>query len=167
MSKKNTQKESVSTPAKVYNFCSKKKLILGVVIAVLLVFIGAAIIRGIHLAIEFKGGTLAEYAYNGSVNENDIASLATEYLGTPVKTQLGETFTGEKQTTFTLSFSMDKPFSAEMQDKINEDRTLNKALINQGNISWDKKATRHQIYIKSKQTNSVEPNFIERLKMGK
>lgn len=60
-----------------------------------------------------------------------------------------------------------KPFSAEMQDKINEDRTLNKALINQGNISWDKKATRHQIYIKSKQTNSVEPNFIERLKMGK
>ena len=54
-----------------------------------------------------------------------------------------------------------------MQDKINEDRSMNKALINQGNIPWDKKATRHQVYIKSKQTNSVEPNFIERLKIGK
>ncbi|MBR6298275.1 MAG: flagellar biosynthetic protein FliQ [Candidatus Gastranaerophilales bacterium] len=60
-----------------------------------------------------------------------------------------------------------KPFSAEMQDRINEDRSLNKALINQGNIPWDKKATRHQIYINSKQTNSVEPNFIERLKIGR
>ena len=39
MSKKKTQKETVTTPAKVYNFCSKKKLILGVVIAVVLVFI--------------------------------------------------------------------------------------------------------------------------------
>lgn len=60
-----------------------------------------------------------------------------------------------------------KPFSAEMQDRINEDRSLNKALINQGNIPWDKKATKNQIYINSKQTNSVEPNFIERLKIGK
>ena len=60
-----------------------------------------------------------------------------------------------------------KPFSIEMQDKINENRSLNKALINQGNIPWDKKATKHQIYIKSKQTNSVEPNFIEKMKIGR
>ena len=60
-----------------------------------------------------------------------------------------------------------KPFSVEMQDKINQDSSLNKALINKGNIPWDKKATRHQIYINSKQTNSVEPNFIERLKIGR
>ena len=32
MSKKNTEKEVIDTPKKVYNFCSKKKLILGVVI---------------------------------------------------------------------------------------------------------------------------------------
>ena len=63
MSKNNTQTEKVSTPAKVYNFCSKKKLILGVIIAVLVVFIAGAIIRGIHLAIEFKGGTLITYTY--------------------------------------------------------------------------------------------------------
>jgi len=59
MSKKNTQKENVTLPKKVYNFCSKKKLILGVVIAVLVVFIAGAVIRGIHLAIEFKAVPLS------------------------------------------------------------------------------------------------------------
>ena len=58
-----------------------------------------------------------------------------------------------------------RPFSAEMQDKIKNDSSLNKALLNNGNISWDKKATKRQIYINSKQTPTVEPNFIERIKI--
>ena len=39
-----------------------------------------------------------------------------------------------------------------MQDKINKDSSLNKALLNKGAIPWDKKATKRQIYINSKQT---------------
>lgn len=73
-----------------------------------------------------------------------------------------------KNDTFVLPenyYKYTHPFSAEMQDKINNDSSLNKALINQGNIPWDKKATKHSIYVKSKQTPSTEPNFIERLKI--
>ena len=73
-----------------------------------------------------------------------------------------------KEDSFVLPenyFKYTRPFSAEMQDKINSDNSLNKALINKGNIPWDKKATRHNIYVHSKQTPSVEPNFIERLKI--
>ena len=58
-----------------------------------------------------------------------------------------------------------RPFSAEMQDKINKDSSLNKALLNKGAIPWDKKATKRQIYINSKQTPVQEPNFIERIKI--
>ena len=58
-----------------------------------------------------------------------------------------------------------RPFNAEMQDKINKDGSLNKALLNKGAIPWDKKATKRQIYIDSKQTPMVEPNFIERIKI--
>lgn len=58
-----------------------------------------------------------------------------------------------------------KPFSAEMQDKINQNGSLNKALLNKGAIPWDKKATKRQIYINSKQTPVNEPNFIERMKI--
>lgn len=60
-----------------------------------------------------------------------------------------------------------RPFSKEMSDKINNDNSLNKALLNGGNIPWDKKAVNRQIYIPSKQSQSVEPNFIERLKINK
>ena len=58
-----------------------------------------------------------------------------------------------------------KPFSAEMQDRINKDKSLNKALLNNGNIPWDKKATKRQVYVNSKQTPVQEPNFIERMKI--
>ena len=61
-----------------------------------------------------------------------------------------------------------RPFSAEMQDKINKNSSLNKALINQGKINWDATAaTKSPIYVKAKQVNAVEPNFIERLKINK
>jgi len=58
-----------------------------------------------------------------------------------------------------------RPFSAEMQDKIDSNRQFNKALLNNGQIPWDKKATKRSIYINSKQTPAVEPNFIERMKI--
>ena len=73
-----------------------------------------------------------------------------------------------KQDSYVLPndyYKYTKPFSAEMRDKINQDSSLNKALLNNGNIPWDKKATKRQIYINSKQTPVQEPNFIERIKI--
>lgn len=71
-----------------------------------------------------------------------------------------------KNDTYAISsdyYKYTKPFNAEMKDGV---KNLNGNFNNKGNIPWDKKATKHQIYIKSNQTNSVEPNFIERLKIG-
>jgi preprotein translocase subunit SecF len=117
MSKNTTQKESVSTPAKVYNFCSKKKLILGVVIAVLLVFIGAAIIRGIHLAIEFKGGTLITYTYQGDINTNEVADAVKDIVGSTVTVRTSESLdSGGKQ--ITISFTSDEGLTADRQTEL-------------------------------------------------
>ena len=117
MSKKNTQKETVTTPAKVYNFCSKKKLILGVVIAVVLVFIAGAIIRGIHLAIEFKGGTLITYTYQGDINTNDVASNVKDIVGSSVIVRTGESLdSGGKQVT--ISFTSDQGLTADRQTEL-------------------------------------------------
>ena len=58
-----------------------------------------------------------------------------------------------------------RPFSAEMQDKISKDATMNKALLNNGAIPWDKKATKREIYVPAKQNAINEPNFIERMKI--
>lgn len=72
-----------------------------------------------------------------------------------------------KEDTFVLPsdyFNYTRPFSAEVRDTINADKSRNKALLN-ANIPWDKKATKHSIYVNSKQTPNVEANFIERMKI--
>ncbi len=116
MSKKDTQKEVVLTPKKVYNFCSKKKLILGVVIGVLVVFIAGAIIRGIHLAIEFKGGTLITYTYQGEINTNDVAAVK-DVVGSTVVVRTGESLdSGGKQ--ITISFTSDQGLTVDRQTEL-------------------------------------------------
>ena len=117
MSKNNTQTEKVSTPEKVYKFCSKKKLILGVIITVLVVFIAGAIIRGIHLAIEFKGGTLITYTYQGEINTNDVASTVKDIVGSTVTVRTGESLdSGGKQVT--ISFTSDQGLTADRQTEL-------------------------------------------------
>lgn len=117
MSKNITQKETSATPSKVYNFCSKKKLILGVVIAVLLTFIVGAIVRGIHLAIEFKGGTLITYSYQGDINTNDVASTVKDIVGSSVTVRTGESLdSGGKQ--ITISFTSDQGLTADRQTEL-------------------------------------------------
>ena len=117
MSKNKTQTETVSTPAKVYNFCSKKRLILGVIITVLVVFIAGAIIRGIHLAIEFKGGTLITYTYQGEINTNDVASTVKDIVGSTVTVRTGESLdSGGKQVT--ISFTSDQGLTADRQTEL-------------------------------------------------
>ena len=117
MSKKNTQKEIVTTPSKVYNFCSKKKLILGVVIAVLVVFIAGAIIRGIHLAIEFKGGTLITYTYQGDIDTNEVGNTVKDIVGSSVVVRTGESLdSGGKQVT--ISFTSDQGLTVERQKEL-------------------------------------------------
>jgi len=117
MSKNITQKETAVTPSKVYNFCSKKKLILGVVIVVLLTFIVGAIVRGIHLAIEFKGGTLITYSYQGDINTNDVASTVKDIVGSTVTVRTGESLdSGGKQ--LTISFTSDQGLTADRQTEL-------------------------------------------------
>ena len=106
-----------------------------------LVFLSIVVLGGMFLKI------VTNYFYEGVniafqvVPKNDTYVLPSEY------------------------YKYTKPFSAEMQDKINKDSSLNKALINNGNIPWDKKATKRQIYLPSKQNASVGANFMEKIKI--
>ena len=75
-----------------------------------------------------------------------------------------------KNDTFVLPndyYKYTRPFSNEMHDKIKTNSSLNSASINKGAIPWDKKATKHSIYIKSTQTDSDGVNFLERLKLNR
>jgi preprotein translocase subunit SecF len=113
--KTNTNIQSILEQVKVHDFYGTRKVFFIFSAVMMVVVLLCCFIFGVQISIEFKGGTLATYSYSGSVSDSEIADIAKGVLTTPVKVQFGETFTGEKQTTFTISFSMDEPFSAEKQ----------------------------------------------------
>ena len=117
MSKKESQKEVVLTPKKVYNFCSKKKLILGIFIGVIVVLLVGLIARGVNFAIEFKGGTLITYTYQGEINTNDVASAVKDVVGSTVVVRTGESLdSGGKQVT--ISFTSDQGLTVDRQTEL-------------------------------------------------
>lgn len=118
MSKKKSQKETpVTLPEKVYDFCAKKKLILGVVIAVVVALLAGIIIRGVHLAIEFKGGTLITYTYQGDIDSNAVSSAVSEVVGSSVVVRTGESLdSGGKQ--ITISFVSKEGLTADRQTEL-------------------------------------------------
>ncbi len=123
MSKSNKKKtttniQSMLEQVKVRDFYGSRKVFFTISSILMVVVLLCSFIFGVQISIEFKGGTLSTYSYSGTISENDIASLAKDYLGTPVNVQTGEAFTGEKELTFTLSFSMEKAFSSEMQKEL-------------------------------------------------
>ena len=118
MSKKRSQKETpVTLPAKVYDFCAKKKLILGVVIAVVVILLAGIIIRGVHLAIEFKGGTLITYTYQGNIDSNAVGDAVKDIVGSSVVVRTGESLdSGGKQ--ITISFVSQEGLTADRQTEL-------------------------------------------------
>ncbi len=113
MSKKTTQ-NTATLPEKVYNFCSKKKMILGVLIAVFVILIAGIVIRGVHLAIEFKGGTLITYSYQGELDSNDVKSTVEGIINDSVLIRTGENLdAGGKQ--ITISFTSEEGLTADRQ----------------------------------------------------
>ena len=111
----NTNIQSILEQVKVRDFYGTRKVFFTLSAILMVAVLLCCFIFGVHVSIEFKGGTLSTYSYSGDISENDIAALAKDYLGTAVNVQTGEAFTGEKEKTFTLSFCMKKAFSSEMQ----------------------------------------------------
>ncbi|MBQ9898906.1 MAG: protein translocase subunit SecF [Ruminococcus sp.] len=118
MSKKKTQAAAPVYTGKVYDFCSKKKMILGIVIAVVLALIAGIIIRGVNLAIEFKGGTIITYDYSGDLDTKAVEQTVKGIIDVPVTVRTGEKLgeSGGKQVT--ISFSTEEGFNADMQTEL-------------------------------------------------
>ena len=123
MSKNNKKTVTPTTPEiKAYDFCSKKKMILGIVIAVVLALIVGIVVRGIHFAIEFKGGTVLTYNYTGEIDTGAAESAVKELVNVPVTIRTGESLdTGGKQ--LTVSFTSEQGLNADRQHELTEKLT--------------------------------------------
>jgi preprotein translocase SecF subunit len=63
-----------------------------------------AIFKGVQLDIQFRGGAIVKYTYEGKIDENAAAEIATEKLDRIVTPQLTtDLSTGEKKIVFTMA----------------------------------------------------------------
>ncbi len=102
---------------KVYDVTGKKKIWFLISLALIVVIAAVAVIRGVEIAIEFKGGTIISYAYEGDIKTEDAQSEIEDLLKTPVTIQAGENLASNSNS-FSISFSYDEGLSAELQGQL-------------------------------------------------
>ena len=118
--KASKQKETNNAPkkaSKVYDFCSKKKIILGTVIGVAVLLILGIVLRGVNFAIEFSGGTMLTYEYDGEINTNDISGIVGGIVNVPVSVRTGKSLdSGNNQ--FIISFTSEEGLNVDRQSQL-------------------------------------------------
>lgn len=117
--KKTTASAAPAVTGKIYDFCSKKKLILIVAVCVVIALLAGIFIRGVKLAIEFKGGTMLTYSYSGDIDTNQLKSTAEEVVNVPVNIRTGESLDNSGHQV-TLSFTSEEGLNADRQFELNE-----------------------------------------------
>jgi len=97
-------------PAKVYNFCGKKKMILGIAIAVIVAFIVGLIVRGVNLSIDFKGGSEISYSYTGDIEANDVKDAVDDLIESNVNVKLGKAIGDDDKSQIIIAYTSSETF---------------------------------------------------------
>ena len=88
---------------KIIGFYKNRKVYFAVSISIMIIGIIFAFTKGVKLDIQFKGGALLRYTYEGDINSEAAADLATKKLGRPVTTQItSDLKTMEKNLVFNI-----------------------------------------------------------------
>lgn len=89
-------------PAKIYNIVGKARnaFILSAVLIVAVVVCSFAM--GVGMDVQFKGGAIITYSYDGTVDSAELKTLVDETLGDTTTVQEGVGTSGEKTLTITL-----------------------------------------------------------------
>lgn len=91
-------------PGKIIGFYQKRYIYFAISISIMVIGIICSFVNGITLDIQFKGGAILKYTYEGTIDENKAANIATDLLGRPVTTQLTKDIaTNEKKLVFNIA----------------------------------------------------------------
>lgn len=101
---------------------SRKKFftLSGAIIAVIIVF---SLVFGVQMDVQFKGGAIMTYSYNGEVDSAAVQTVVEDALGGQATIQVGESAaTGNNTLTITLpgTETMDVTTLESLGDKLNE-----------------------------------------------
>ena len=103
----------------VFDYSGKKKIWFLISLALIAVIIVVTIIKGVEVAIEFKGGTIISYSYEGDAQVTDVQKDIEDLLNTPVTIQEGENLEISSNSV-SISFSYDQGLTADKQNSLTE-----------------------------------------------
>lgn len=99
------------------DFNKALKFVLIAYIAIFIVGIVFAVIGGVNLDINFRGGAKISYSYTGDIKDADIKAIADEQLKKDYTLTKSTSLAGDTQT-FEISLSGKNAISAETQEKL-------------------------------------------------
>ena len=104
---------------KEFDFLKNKKVFFIIPVAIAVITIITAFVIGVPVDIEFKGGTMLTYSYNGTINPNDVKTEVEKLnLGT-VGVTTGSAF-GSDMETVQISFASDNGLTADVQVQVSD-----------------------------------------------
>lgn len=89
---------------KTLNVYGKRRIFYIVSVVIIAAAALVSVIGGVDLAIEFKGGTLIEYSYEGDIDTVAVADAVNDAIGESVTVKTGESMANDSKTV-TLSFA--------------------------------------------------------------
>lgn len=102
-----------------FDFIGKRKIFFIIPIVIAVITILTALIAGVPVDIEFKGGTMLTYSYTGDLDTKGIqTTVEAMNLGT-VGVTTGSAF-GTDLETVQISFSSDEGLTAEVQSSVTD-----------------------------------------------
>lgn len=104
---------------KEFDFLKNKKVFFIIPVAIAVITIITALVIGVPVDIEFKGGTMLTYSYDGTINPSDVkAEVEKLNLGT-VGVTTGSAF-GSDVETVQVSFASDNGLTADVQVQVSD-----------------------------------------------
>ena len=108
--------EAPAQEKKSYDFVGRKKIFFAISAALVAIALVTSFVPGVELDIQFKGGSIVSYSYQGDVDMDRFQRTFEDAVGGKASIQQGEDIiTGTKS--ITLSLAQDQGISAEVQQK--------------------------------------------------
>ena len=102
---------------KTFDFLKNRKLVFIIASAIVAIAILVTAIFGLNIDIEFKGGSIATYSYEGNIDLDDIAASVKKATGFNAKLRISENNVTNKDN---VVVSIAEELSSEQQSKMTE-----------------------------------------------
>ncbi|MCL1903045.1 MAG: protein translocase subunit SecF [Oscillospiraceae bacterium] len=116
---KNDAQREKEESKKPFDAVGNRNKFLAAPIAVVAVAVSLMLIIGLEVAIEFRGGTILNYTYNGEIDANSVKTLIESDETGSVNIKLGTAY-GSEAKTMNIEFSSKKGLTSDVQHGISQ-----------------------------------------------